>query len=125
MDTAEIIVLAGGVLLIGFVLWFFFMSEGERAEAEVGEAGVQRFSITVKGGYSPEVLVVKKGVPVELNFYRDEASSCTDQVIFRDFRISRMLPAFETTRLTFTPDKEGEFTFTCGMNMLLAKLIAQ
>jgi plastocyanin domain-containing protein len=125
MDTAETIVLIGGVLLIGFVLWYFFMGEGEREEAAVGEGGVQKVKITVKGGYSPDVVVVRKGVPVELDFYRDEASSCTEQVVFPDFGISRALPAFETTPVRFTPDREGEFTFTCGMSMVRGKLVVE
>jgi hypothetical protein len=35
MDTTEIIVLACGVLLVGFVVWFFFLSERERGRAEL------------------------------------------------------------------------------------------
>jgi len=76
-----------------------------------------------EGGYSPDVIVVNKGMPVRLNFYRDETSSCSEQVIFGDFRIARNLPAFKTTKIEFTPDKAGKFTFTCGMNMLRGKLI--
>ncbi len=125
MDTAEIIVLLSGVALIGFVIWFFFMTEGERERAEVGATGEQQIKVTVKGGYSPDVIVVKKGIPVELDFYRDEAASCTEQVIFGDFQISRMLPAFQTTPIRFTPERAGEFTFTCGMNMVRGKLIVE
>jgi plastocyanin domain-containing protein len=44
-------------------------------------------------------------------------------VIFGDFGIARDLPAYQTTSVEFTPDKSGEFVFTCGMNMLRGKLI--
>ena len=125
MDTQEIIVLAGGVLLVGLVVWFFFMSEGARAAAEVVEGGVQRVRVTVKGGYSPDVVVVRKGVPVELDFYRDETSSCTEEVVFGDFQISRRLPAFETTTVRLTPERAGTFTFNCGMNMVRGKLVVE
>lgn len=125
MDATEISVLVGGALLVGFVVWFFFMSEGERGEARADESGVQKIKVTVKGGYSPDVIVVKRGMPVELDFYRDEASSCTEQVVFPDFGISRMLPAFETTPVRFTPEREGEFTFTCGMSMVRGKLVVE
>lgn len=37
----------------------------------------------------------------------------------------RDLPAFKTTPVEFTPDEAGEFTFTCGMNMMRGKLIVQ
>ena len=125
MDTQEIIVLAGGVMLVGLVVWFFLMSEGMRAAAEVVEGGIQRVRVTVKGGYSPDVVVVKKGVPVELDFYRDETSSCTEEVVFGDFQISRRLPAFETTTIRLTPERAGTFTFNCGMNMVRGKLVVE
>ena len=124
MDTAEIMVLVGGLALIGLILWYFF-GERESVEAAVTESGVQEIKVTVKGGYSPDVIVVKAGAPVRLDFYRDETASCSEQVIFGDFGIARDLPAFKTTSIEFTPDKTGEFTFTCGMNMLRGKLIVQ
>ena len=124
MDTTEIIVVIGGVVLIALTLWYFF-GEREKVAAETDETGVQEIKVTVKGGYSPDVIVVKKGVPVRLNFYRDETSSCSEQVIFGDFGIAKDLPAFKTTPIEFTPDQAGEFNFVCGMNMLRGKLIVE
>ena len=124
MDGTEIAVVVVGVALIAFVLWYFF-GERERVAAGVSERGVQEIKVTVKGGYSPDVIVVKRGLPVRLDFYRDETASCSEQVIFGDFRIVRDLPAFKTTPVEFTPDKAGEFTFTCGMNMMRGKLVVQ
>jgi len=124
MDTTEILVVIGGVVLIAFVLWYFF-GEREQVAAEQNESGLQEIKVTVKGGYSPDVIVVKKDVPVRLNFYRDETSSCSEQVVFGDFGIARDLPAFKTTPIEFTPEKSGEFTFACGMNMLRGKLIVE
>lgn len=122
MDGTEIAVIVGGVALMGFVLWYFF-GERERVAAETNESGVQEIEVVVKGGYSPDRIVVRKGVPVRLNFYRDETESCSEEVVFGDFRIARHLPPFQTTSIEFTPDKAGEFTFTCGMNMMRGKLI--
>jgi plastocyanin domain-containing protein len=122
MDTTEIAVAAGGVVLIGFVLWYFF-GERESVAAATNESGVQEIKVVVKGGYTPDRIVVRRGVPVRLNFYRDETASCSEEVVFGDFRIARHLPPFKTTTIEFTPDKAGEFTFTCGMNMLRGKLI--
>ena len=124
MDTSEIMVLIGGTALIGLILWYFF-GEREKVAAEVGASGVQEIKVTVKGGYSPDVIVVKQGKPVRLDFYRDETSSCSEQIIFGDFGIARDLPAYKTTPVEFTPDKPGEFTFTCGMNMLRGKLVVE
>ncbi len=60
MDTSEIFVLSAGIATIAFVLWYFF-GERERVAAVVGAGGVQEVKVTVKGGYDPDVIVVKQG----------------------------------------------------------------
>jgi plastocyanin domain-containing protein len=124
MDGSEIGVIFGGVAAIAFVLWYFFGAK-PRVAATVAASGVQEVRITVKGGYDPDVIVVRQGQPVRLDFYRDETASCSDRVVFGDFGIARDLPAFQTTSIDFTPDKMGEFTFTCGMNMMRGKLVVE
>ena len=125
MDTAEVVVTVGGLAAIGWVIWFFFLGERARTRAAVGAGGVQEVKVRVKGGYDPDVIVVQKDRPVRLDFYRDETASCSDTVVFGDFGIARPLPAFQTTPVEFTPQKAGEFTFTCGMNMMRGKLIVE
>jgi Cu+-exporting ATPase len=125
VDTTQILVTLGGIVAIGGVIWFFFVVERRATAAVVGAGGVQEIRVRVKGGYEPDVLVVERGRPVRLDFYRDETSSCSDTVVFGDFGISRPLPAFQTTAVEFTPEKTGEFPFTCGMNMLRGKLIVK
>ena len=122
MDSTEIGVIAGGIVLIAFVLWYFF-GERESVAAQANESGVQEIEVLVKGGYAPDRIVVREGVPVRLNFYRDETASCSEEVVFGDFGIARRLAPFQTTSIEFTPDKAGEFTFTCGMNMMRGKLV--
>ena len=124
MDTFEIFVLVGGIAAIAFILWYFFGPK-ERVAAAVGSGGVQEVKVTVKGGYSPDVIVVKQNQPVRLDFYRDETSSCSEQVVFGDFGIARDLPAYKTTSIEFTPKKEGAFTFACGMNVMRGKLVVE
>ena len=124
MDWTEIGVVIGGVAAIAFVLWYFF-GPREAVAASVGRGGVQEIRVTVKGGYSPDVIVVRQGAPVRLDFYRDETASCSEDVVFPDFGISRHLPAFKTTAVEFTPEKPGEFSFTCGMNMMRGKLVVE
>ena len=124
MDSTSIGVIVGGIAAIGFVIWYFF---GPRrvVSAAFNESGTQEINVVVKGGYSPDVIVVQKGTPVRLNFYRDETESCSEKVIFGDFGIARDLPPFKTTPIEITPEKKGEFVFTCGMNMLHGKLIVR
>ena len=124
LDSTEVAVLIASLLTIIAILWYFF-GEREKVAAGLSDTGVQQIKVIVKGGYSPDVIVVKQGVPVRLDFYRDETASCTEQVIFGDFGIARDLPAFQTTPIEFTPDKAGEFTFACGMNMVRGKLVVE
>ncbi|HYP53589.1 MAG TPA: cupredoxin domain-containing protein, partial [Pyrinomonadaceae bacterium] len=83
MDGTEIVVVVGGLALVASVLWYFF-GERERTSARAGAGGAQEVNITVKGGYSPDVIVVKRGAPVRLDFYRDETASCSETVVFGD-----------------------------------------
>lgn len=124
MDSAALGVLTGGIALSVGIVWYFFGPK-KRTAASVSSGGTQEVNIKVKGAYSPDVIVVKRGAPVRLNFYRDETSSCSEEVVLSDFGIARKLPAFQTTSIEFTPDKTGEFGFTCGMNMLHGKLIVE
>ena len=124
METVEIAVVAGGIAAVLFLLWFFFGGR-EQVVAEARVGGVQEVDITVRGGYSPDRVVVRAGTPVRLNFYRDETSSCSERVVFGDFQIARDLPAFKTTAVEFTPQRPGEFTWTCGMSMMRGKLVVE
>jgi len=122
---AKLIVTVSGVLLIVLVNWYFFFSKRKQTSAAIKEGGLQEVKVTVKGGYTPDVIVVRKGIPVRLNFYRNETADCSDTIVFGDFKIRKPLPAYKTTSIEFTPEKEGEFEFTCGMGMLRGKLIVR
>jgi plastocyanin domain-containing protein len=125
LDSAQVLVTLVGVAAIAGVLGFFLFGERARVRATTTAAGVQEIRVLVKGGYDPDLIVVQRGRPVRLDFYRDETASCSDTVVFGDFGISRPLPAFRTTPIEFTPDRPGEFTFTCGMGMMRGKLIVE
>ena len=123
MDTTQLGVALVGLGLMAFVAWFFFFAPQRRATATAAPGGVQEVNITVKGGYSPNLIEVQKGQPVQLNFYRDEDGSCSEELLMPDFNIRRDLPAFRTTAVTFVPREAGRFEFTCGMNMLRGAVV--
>jgi plastocyanin domain-containing protein len=124
MAIAQIGVLLGALALSILVIWFFFFSEkkGTRLGAS---GGVQEATIVVKGGYTPDVLVVKAGQPVRLNFNRQETASCSEMVLFPDFDKSAELPTGETVPIEFTPQQPGEYDFQCQMGMFHGKLIVE
>src|SRR5262245_56031360 len=123
MSVGQVVaVLAAAVALAGLG-WFFFGPRKARPAELTG--GVQRATVTVRGGYSPEVLRVRQGVPVELTFDRQESGDCTSRVVFPDFRVSGALRAFRQTIVRLDPVEPGEFGFACGMNMIHGSLIVE
>ena len=126
MSIAQYVVTAVGLIAIVWVLWYFLFSRGPAARvAGVAEGGVQEVRVVVKGGYTPDTIVVRAGTPVRLQFYRDETADCSERVVFEDFAIDAALPAFQTTPVEFTPEHPGEFRFRCGMSMLKGLLVVE
>ena len=124
MNITQIGVLLGALALSILVVWFFFFSEKKGTRLAASQ-GVQETNIIVKGGYSPDVLVVKAGQPVRLNFNRQESASCSEMVLFPDFDKSAKLPEGEIVPIEFTPEKPGEYDFQCQMGMFHGKLIVE
>ena len=74
---------------------------GFRATETTG--GYQEAMILVKGGYTPDTIIVRSGRPVRLNFRREETASCSDKVIFADFSKSADLPTGQTVAVELLP----------------------
>jgi plastocyanin domain-containing protein len=125
MTSTQIVVTALGAVAIVWVLWYFLFSRGTGVAATAGAGGIQEVRVIVKGGYTPDTIVVQAGKPVRLQFYRDETADCSDRVVFEQFGIDQQLPPFQTTAIEFTPDEPGEFPFRCGMNMLKGLLVVE
>ena len=125
MDTAQIFVTIGGLALSLFIAWFFWFAPKGQTRAAAGAGGVQEVAITVKGGYTPDVILVKAGQPVRLRFTRQESAACSEKVLFPDFNQNALLPEGQEVTLEFTPAKPGEYGFQCQMGMLRGKLIVE
>jgi plastocyanin domain-containing protein len=125
MTTAQILVTVGGLALSVFIAWFFWFAPKTKTQAAVDVSGAQEVAVTVKGGYTPDLIVVKAGQPVRLRFTRRESSACSEMVLFPDFNQSAKLPEDEEVSVEFTPDQPGEYGFQCQMGMLRGKLIVE
>ena len=119
------IVLFVGIALIAFIVWFFWLKRARGTRAAQTSDGYQELMILVKGGYTPDTIVVQHGKPVRLNFRREETATCSEKVIFADFGKSADLPAGEVVAIEFVPEKPGEYQFECQMGMLKGKLIVE
>lgn len=120
--TADRIAAIGaGAALLAF-LYVFFFGKRRAVAASAAGPGAQEVTIVVSGGYPPDVIEARRGVPLRLVFDRREASPCTDEIVLPDFAIRRSLPAYAKTVIEILPEKTGEFPVSCGMNMLHGKI---
>jgi len=125
MTVDRIVVDVVGLGLIGFIVWFFWLVKKKGVRAPTTSAGYQEQMVLVKGGYTPDVIVVEAGKPVRLNFVRQESASCSEMVLLPDFNKSAKLPEGETVAVEFLPKQPGEYEFACQMGMLRGKLIVE
>jgi plastocyanin domain-containing protein len=117
--------LVAGLGLIGFIAWFFWLKRSTGVRASEVSGWYQEAMILVKGGYTPDTIVVRQGKPVRLNFRREETASCSDKVVFADFNKSADLPTGETVAVELLPKEAGEFQFACPMGMFRGRLIVE
>ena len=111
-------------IVVGFFVMLLARC-ANRATEPVRSPAPQEIKVTVKGEYSPERIIVKKGQPVRLLFYREDDSECTAQVVIPDLKVKQDLAVKKETAVEFVPEKEGEFTFACGMDMMKGKLVVE
>ena len=114
-----------GTAVISFIIWFFWLKRSTGLRAAETTGGYQEAMILVKGGYTPDTIIVRHGRPVRLNFRREETASCSDKVIFADFLKSADLPTGQTVPVELLPKEPGEFAFGCPMGMFRGRLIVE
>lgn len=125
MSPDQIAVTISGVVAIAGVAWFFWGPRGAGVTAALTSSGRQEAMILVKGGYTPDVIVVDRGRPVRLVFRREETAACSEMVLFPDFDRSAKLPEGEEVPVEFVPEEPGEYEFSCQMGMLRGKLVVR
>src|SRR5436305_1713467 len=109
MTPDKILVTLGGLAAIAFIVWFFWLAKKAGVKASLSSTGYQEAMVLVKGGYTPDVIVVQHGRPVRLNFVRAESAACSEMALLPDFNKSARLPEGATVPVEFLPDKPGEY----------------
>lgn len=86
------------------------------------ENGIQKVSFHLSYSEYADI-VVQKDIPVKMNIIVDEGylTGCNNEVISRDFDFDVPLSVGSNT-INFTPDKIGDYTYTCWMNMIENKI---
>jgi plastocyanin domain-containing protein len=102
----------------------------EIAKEEVGTANLssdgsyQEIELLVTGvKYHPNVIRVKKDIPLRINTYASPDAGCGREIVFPDFGINEILQPGQLKVIELIPDESGEFKFRCSMDMIRGKLI--
>jgi Cu+-exporting ATPase len=112
MSGADITVLVFSVMAVAGLGWYFFAPRKGRVAAP-GD-GVQKIAVTVRGGYSPNLIHVRQGVP-EIESMAG-VRECTNRVVFADLSVNAAYPPTKTSPANARPGRN--VGFACGMNMI-------
>ncbi|KRN58601.1 hypothetical protein IV45_GL001052 [Limosilactobacillus secaliphilus] len=124
-DIMKILVVLVALMAIAFIAyWFLAPHKESTANAQVGQKG-QAATVVVKGGYSPQTVVLKKGMPGKVNFQLKDSTACLSHVVFDDLGVDKDLTKKPQTTVQIPTDKAGEYDFACGMNMFHGKVVVK
>jgi len=84
---------------------------------QINAAGFQEVKMVQNHkGYEPNLLIVKKNIPVKLIIDSKNNTTCASYIVIEKFNIRKFLELGINT-LEFTPTEAGDFQFSCGMGM--------
>lgn len=125
MSLVQLVVTLLGAASIGAIVWFFWFARTEGVHAALTSGGYQEAMILVKGGYSPDRIIVERDVPVRLTFRREETAVCSEMVIFDGLDRSAQLPEGQPVAVELMPTEPGEYPFACQMGMYRGTLVVR
>lgn len=111
-----------GLVLIGFIVWWFWLSK-PRIQAAQAKGIIE---IQVKEGvYQPAYIEAPLLQPIVLRFIRQDASPCAESVVFTSLNISKALPLRQPVDIQLKLEQPGEYEFTCQMGMYRGRIIVR
>ncbi|MEI6039759.1 MAG: sulfite exporter TauE/SafE family protein [Candidatus Berkelbacteria bacterium] len=78
-----------------------------------------------KIGYTPNSIILKKDVPVELSVYANSATTCVRVFVIPSLKVNKVVPEKEPLIIKFTPTKLGKIPFTCSMGMYQGEFVVE
>jgi len=109
-----------------WVLVLVALIAGCAGQGQQGAADSGRVAITVtENGFEPATVTVAAGKPVTLVVTRQTDKTCATELVMAEHHINQPLPLGQPVEITFTPDKPGELTYACAMDMYKGKVIVK
>lgn len=118
-----VIMLNRGLNLSGYNATLAFGGSGGTGSIARMEGGVQIVTTRLKSGrYQP--IVVQKGLPVKWNIIAadEDLNGCNDAITAREFSIEDRKLGVGDNFIEFTPDRVGNFIYTCWMGMIRSNI---
>lgn len=112
-----------GLSLSGVNIAFASPASGASGNVARIEGNVQVVSTRIESGrYSP--IVVQKGIPVRWTIQADKNSlnGCNNRINILEYNIRDKALVPGETVIEFTPDKEGNFVYSCWMGMIRSSI---
>lgn len=111
--------------LVGFgidVTSIFSKTDDIQYVKSIQENGYQYIEFDLDYGNYQDI-IVQKDVPVKLiiNVDKKFLTGCNNEIIMKDFNIDKKLE-IGTNEIEFTPQKKGEYIYSCWMNMIKNKI---
>lgn len=78
----------------------------------------------VATGFAPDMIEIKKGVPVKWVIDTEQTGGCASRIIIPSLNIEKDMVVGENV-VYFTPTKSGELPFSCWMGMVRGKFIVK
>ncbi len=95
----------------------------QEVEAAKNNGNEQVVDLSVKDyNYFPNTINLKYNVPTKIIVDTNKVKGCLQGINIPDFGIKKFITASDNV-ISFTPDKKGEFGFSCSMGMGFGKII--
>ncbi len=121
--TVSIIITVGLVVGIGIILAPGIKSNNntnpnQTAQTAEIKNGVQYITINAKGGYSPQTVTAKAGIPTKLIVKTNGTYDCSSSLIIHSMNYQKILPQTGETEIDLGIPKSGTpLQGVCGMGM--------
>ena len=101
------------------------LASSTASDTAVEKDGVQYISSTLESGHYPDI-TVKVGIPVNWTIHAEKSAinGCNYKILLQDFDTECVFEEGDNT-ITFTPQKEGVYTYSCWMGMITAKIYVE
>jgi len=115
-----------GLVNFGYGFRGFIPSEAISQTEYLVNGNVEEYQVVnmdlTYSGYSPNVIFVKKDIPIRWIINVKQMSGCTDEIILPEYNIKKPLQYGENI-IEFIPKRLGDVKFSCWMQMVWGKFV--